>query len=67
MVSICSSFNPLVVIAEVPKRNPEVTKGLLVSNGTVFLLIVISHFTKVFSANFPVMISDFGRKSISIR
>ena len=36
------SFNPLVVIAAVPTRIPEVTNGDLSSKGTIFLLIVIS-------------------------
>ena len=53
-------------MAEVPKRMPEVTNGLRVSKGTVFLLMVISHFSKVFSANFPVRSSLFDRKSMSI-
>ena len=34
---ISASFKPWVVAAGVPMRNPEVTKGDLVSNGTVFL------------------------------
>ena len=41
ILGISSSFRPLVVMAGVPMRTPEVTKGLLGSLGTVFLFRVI--------------------------
>ena len=47
---ICASFNPLDVIAGVPILIPLVTNGDLSSNGTMFLLMVISAFTNEFSA-----------------
>ena len=59
-------FIPLVVIAGVPIRIPEVTKGERVSKGTAFLLMVISAFTNAFSATLPVSVSLLGLRSISI-
>ena len=48
-------FNPRVVIAGVPTRIPEVTKGLLSSKGTIFLFTVMSAFPNAISASFPDM------------
>ena len=62
---MCFSFKPRVEIAEVPTRNPDVTNGDLSSNGTMFLLIVISASTKEFSASLPV--TFLLRKSMSIK
>ena len=62
--SISSAFNPRVVMAAVPKRIPEVTKGDLSSKGTMFLLAVISAFTSASSACFPEMF--LLRKSTNI-
>ena len=41
ILGMSSSLRPLVVMAGVPMRTPEVTKGLLGSLGTVFLFRVI--------------------------
>ena len=46
---------PRVVSAGVPIRIPEVTNGLLVSKGTVFLLTVIPAKSRASSAAFPVI------------
>ena len=59
-----------VVMAAVPTRIPDVTIGDLSSNGTMFLLMVISALISVFSASRPVRLvatPPFVRKSISIR
>ena len=45
-VCISSSTKPRVVTAAVPTLIPEVTKGLLVSPGTVFLFTVIPAFPR---------------------
>ena len=55
ITGICSSFSPRVVMAGVPTRMPEVVNGERLSKGTMFLLMVISAFTKVFSATLPVI------------
>ena len=49
------SFKPLVVTAAVPNLIPDVINGDLSSNGTIFLLAVISALTSAFSASFPVI------------
>ncbi len=49
-----ASFIPRVVMAGVPTRMPEVTKGDLSSKGTMFLFTVISASTRAFSAMFTV-------------
>ena len=64
ILSISSSFKPLVVTAAVPIRIPDVTKGDLSSNGTIFLLTVISALPKTASASLPVIFLFL--KSISI-
>ena len=63
---ILSSFSPRVVIAGVPKRNPEVWNAERVSNGTMFLLVVMSAATSAFSATLPVRSGYFVRRSTSM-
>ena len=65
-IGICSSFKPRVVIAGVPTRKPDVENGVRVSNGTMFLLIVMSANTNVFSAFLPVNSGNLVLKSINI-
>ena len=67
ITGISASFSPRVVIAGVPTRKPEVENGVRVSKGTIFLLIVISARTSVFSAFLPVRSGNLVRKSISIQ
>lgn len=62
---ISEARRPRVVIAGTPTRMPEVMKGDLSSNGTMFLLRVISALTRAFSAFFPLMF--LLRRSISSR
>ena len=50
---ISSISMPRVVMAGVPILIPLVIIGLLVSNGTIFLLTVIPAFPSAFSAAFP--------------
>ena len=56
---------PRVVTAGVPRRTPEVTKGLRVSPGTVFLLAVMCTLSRRCSKSLPVHSSS--RRSMSIR
>ena len=56
---------PRVVTAGVPRRTPEVTKGLRVSPGTVFLLAVMCTLSRRASSSLPVHSSS--RRSMSIR
>ena len=49
-----ASFIPRAVSAGEPRRIPEVTNGLLVSPGTVFLFAVIPAFPSAISASFPL-------------
>jgi hypothetical protein len=53
MISNSFSFIPRAVNAGDPIRIPDVTKGLRVSPGTVFLFTVIPAFPKAASASFP--------------
>ena len=62
--AISLSITPLVVIAGVPTLIPEVTNGLSVSKGTMFLFTVISALTNAFSASLPV--TPLERKSINM-
>ena len=66
MTGIRSSLTPLVVIAGVPSRIPLVWNAERESNGTIFLLTVISAATNAFSATLPVNSGYFERKSTSI-
>ena len=66
MIGICSSFKPRVVIAGVPTRRPDVENGVRVSNGTMFLLIVMSALTSVFSAFLPVNSGNLVLRSINM-
>ena len=61
-----SSFAPRVVMAGVPRRKPEVWKAERVSNGTMFLLMVMSAATSAFSATLPVRSGYFVRRSTNI-
>src|SRR6056300_2041089 len=56
LVKISTSLllKPLVVIAGVPSRMPEVTKGDWGSSGTAFLLAVIFAWPKACSQSLPV-------------
>ena len=54
-------------MAGVPKRSPEVWNGERLSNGTMFLLVVMSAATRHFSASLPVSSGNFVRRSTSIR
>jgi NAD(P)-dependent dehydrogenase (short-subunit alcohol dehydrogenase family) len=65
--SMCSSFRPRVVIAGVPTRKPLVWNGDLESNGTIFLLMVMSAISSVFSTFLPVMSGNLLRRSINIK
>src|SRR5699024_709849 len=51
---ISSSLNPRVVTAAVPTRTPLVTNGLSLSNGIVFLFVVIPTSSNASSATLPV-------------
>ena len=64
--AILSSFKPRVVMAGVPKRSPLVWKAERESNGTIFLLVVISAATRAFSATLPVNSGYLVRRSTSI-
>ena len=57
ILAIRSSLAPRVVIAGVPRRIPDVWNALRESNGTMFLLIVMSAATRAFSATLPVITS----------
>ena len=54
-------------MAGVPKRRPEVWNGERLSKGTMFLLVVMSAATRLFSACLPVRSGNFVRRSTSIR
>ena len=56
-----------MVIAGVPIRIPEVRNGERLSNGTMFLLVVMSASTSVRSAFLPDISGNLVRRSISIR
>ena len=64
--AILSSLRPRVVIAGVPKRRPLVWKAERESNGTMFLLVVISAATSAFSATLPVSSGYLVRRSTNI-
>jgi len=53
MISNSASFIPRLVSAAAPTLIPEVTNGLLVSPGTVFLFTVIPAAPSAASASFP--------------
>ena len=55
MTLISRFFIPRVVRAGVPIRIPDVTNGLLVSKGTVFLFTVIPARSRASSAALPVI------------
>ena len=61
-----SSFAPRVVMAAVPRRMPLVWKAERESNGTMFLLAVMSAATSACSATFPVRSGYLERRSTSI-
>ena len=65
--SMSFSTSPREVIAGVPTLIPEVWKGDLESNGTIFLFTVMSARTSSFSATFPVRSGNFVRRSMSMR
>ena len=65
MRCIISSLAPRVVMAAVPRRIPDVWKAERLSNGTMFLLTVMSAATSAFSATLPVR-SGYFRRSTSI-
>ena len=48
ITGISASLRPRVVIAGVPMRRPDVWNGVRESNGTMFLLTVMSALTRVF-------------------
>ena len=54
IVRASSSFMPRVVMAGVPTRRPEVTKGFWVSKGMAFLLAVMCTSSSIFSSSLPV-------------
>ena len=62
---ISASPIPRVVTAGVPRRTPEVTKGLRVSPGTVFLFAVMCTSSRLCSSSLPVQSSSV--RSISSR
>ena len=46
---------------------PEVWKGERLSKGTMFLLMVMSAFTRVFSTSLPVISGNLLRRSMSMQ
>ena len=58
---ISSGVKPRVVMAGVPMRIPEVTRGGLGSKGMAFLFTVIPTASSLSSASFPVR--PLGRRS----
>ena len=64
--TIISSLAPRVVMAGVPRRIPDVWKAERVSNGTMFLLTVMSAATRAFSATLPVRSGYFSLRSTSM-
>ena len=67
MNSMSFSTKPREVMAGVPTRIPEVWKGVRESNGTMFLLIVMSALPSSFSATLPVSSGNLLRRSMSMR
>ena len=57
---ISSSLKPRVVTAGVPIRIPDVTNGLSVSNGIVFLFTVMPTSSSTCSAILPVIQVNVG-------
>ena len=66
MSCIMSSFVPRVVMAAVPRRIPLVWNAERLSNGTMFLLTVMSAATSAFSATLPVSSGNLLRRSSSM-